>query len=228
MTKADLTRFFRSFSKARLLLPAARGNLYEFFVFLTTCGEARARGTQVRLSAPGGTYRVRASPGSLSKGYGFAEFTSSSGSSSELHNGIEIDGHSGMLHEADLLLIGGPGTGPSSTRTALQRRKLLWTAECKLYGSSSRLKGESRKAVGALLDWSGRAHASTRNQRAQGCIHCGLGFDACFVTNVRANLRPDIEYFLGAYEIEPCFGTAPRRKRKSTLRTHVASVVAKL
>ena len=30
--------------------------------------------------------------------------------------------YSGMLHEADLLLIGGPGTGSSSMRTALQQR----------------------------------------------------------------------------------------------------------
>lgn len=98
----------------------------------------------------------------------------------------------------------------------------------KLYGSSSRLKGESRKAVGAVLDWSQAAHQSTRTGRAQGCIHCRLGFDACFVTNVRANLRPDIEFFLGAYEIEPCFSTVPRRTTIGGFRKHVASVLAKL
>ena len=58
----------------------------------------------VHLWAPGGTYKVRASPGAFGAGFGFAKLISSSGVHYELHNGIEIDGQSGMNHEADLLL----------------------------------------------------------------------------------------------------------------------------
>ena len=172
---------------------------------------------------------VRASPGGLSGAYGYAVLTSKTSSSYQLHNGIEIDGQSGMLHEADLLLIGAQGTAPlGPPRSALGGRTLLWTAECKLYSASKRLKGESRKAVGAVLDWSQSGHVSVRNQRLQGCLHCGMGFDACFVTNVRQNLRPDIEYFLGAYEIAPCFGVLPRQKGLMDLRLHIGSVLSRL
>lgn len=227
MTKSDLRKFFRRYSRASLVLPVASGNLYEFFAFLTACDEALAQGVGVTMAAPGGTYKVRASPGALGGNFGYVELRSASGAVYELHNGIEIDGQSGMYHEADLLLLAAPGTAPGLTsRAALRQRQLMWTAECKRYGSSSRLKGESRKAVGAVLDWSQSAHASTRNGRAQGCIHCRLGFHACFVTNVSANLRPDIEYFLGAYEIEPCFGT--RGNASGTFRSHVASVMTQL
>src|SRR6266545_353163 len=105
------------------------------------------------MHAPGGTYIVRASPGALGGNFGHANLRAPSAADYQLHNGIEIDGQSGMLHEADLLLIAAYGTAPAGPpRSALQRQNLHWTAECKLYGSSSRLKGESRKAVGASMD----------------------------------------------------------------------------
>jgi hypothetical protein len=229
VTKTRLRRFFQVFSAARVRLPAARGNLYEFFVFLSVCDGARRAGLAVSLSAPGGTYVVRASPGALGGGFGYASITSQSRTHYELHNGIEIDGQSRMHHEADLLMLGPQGTAPSGPpRTALGGRQLLWTAECKLYGSSSRLKGEARKAVGAALDWSERSHPSNTNGRMQGCLHCGMGFKASFVTNVRQGLRLDIEDFLGAYEITPCFGTLPGQSSLGTFRAHVASLVSTL
>jgi hypothetical protein len=229
VTRVRLRKFFQRFSTARLQLPAARGNLYEFFVFLNVCERARRAGLAVSLSAPGGTYVVRASPGALGGGFGYASFTSPSATTYELHNGIEIDGQSAMHHEADLLLLGRRGTAPPGPpRVALSGRRLWWTAECKLYGSSSRLKGEARKTVGAVLDWSKASHPSNRNSRMQGCLHCGMGFDASFVTNVRQGLRPDIEDFLGTYEIAPCFGALPGQKSLTVLRSHVSAVVSKL
>jgi hypothetical protein len=38
-----------------------------------------------------------------------------------------------------------------------------------------------------------------------------MGFNAFFVTNVRQQLRPDIEYYLDAYEITPCLDVIPNR-----------------
>lgn len=222
----DLKRLFKKFSQVRLRLPAASGNRFEFFVFLTVCETARRSGWGVSLIAPGGKYLVRASPGSLGNGFGHALLTSKNSSTYELHNGIEIDGQSGMFHEADLLLIGAPGN--ASSRLALHGRALHWAAECKLYGSSNRLKGESRKAVGAALDWSQSAHQSTLNKRLQGCLHCGMGFKTFFVTNIRQNLRQDIEYFLGSYEIAPCFGVLPRQQGLKDLHSEISSLLSKL
>lgn len=181
------------------------------------------------MHAPGGTYIVRASPGALGGNFGHADLRSPGKAGYQLQNGVEIDGQSGMLHEGDLLLIADHGTAPAGPpRSALQGQNLHWTAECKLYGSSSRLKGESRKAVGASMDWSRSAHQSSRNGRTQGCLHCGTGFDACFVTNVRQGLRPDIEDFLGAYEVAPCFGMLPRSSGLSNFRSHIFSVLSNL
>lgn len=229
VTKNHLRRFFRKFSAARLRLPAAKGNLYEFFVFLNVCAQARKAGFTVSLSASGGIYIVRASPGALGGGFGYASLTSPRAKIYELHNGVEIDGQSTMHHEADLLLIGAPGTGSvGPPRVALGSRNLLWTAECKLYGSSSRLKGEARKAVGAVMDWSQACHQSGRNGRMQGCLHCGPGFEAFFVTNVRQALRPDIEDFLGAYEIAPCFGVLPHQTGLTNLQSQLSGVFSRL
>jgi hypothetical protein len=162
----DLRKFFQKFSRARLRLPAASGNRYEFFTFLNVCAEAQRCGFRVKMHGPGGTYIVRASPGALGGNFGHANLHSPSAATYELHNGIEIDGQSGMLHEADLLLIAAQGTAPvGPPRSALQGQSLHWTAECKLYGSASRLKGESRKAVGASMDWSCSAHPSRSNAR---------------------------------------------------------------
>jgi hypothetical protein len=225
----DLRKFFQRFSRARLRLPAASGNQYEFFAFLNVCAEARRSGFRVKMHAPGGTYIVRASPGALGGNFGHANLRAPSATDYELHNGVEIDGQSGMRHEADLLLIAARGSAPAGPpRTALQGQNLHWTAECKFYSSSNRLKGESRKAVGASLDWSFSGHKSGRNGRMQGCLHCGTGFDASFVTNVRQGLRLDIEDFLGAYEIAPCFGMLPRGRGLGTFRSHVSSVLSKL
>jgi hypothetical protein len=225
----DLRKFFQKFSRARLRLPAASGNRYEFFTFLNVCAEAQRCGFRVKMHAPGGTYIVRASPGALGGNFGHANLHSPSAATYELHNGIEIDGQSGMLHEADLLLIAAQGTAPvGPPRSALQGQSLHWTAECKLYGSASRLKGESRKAVGASMDWSCSAHPSRSNGRLQGCLHCGTGFSACFVTNVRQGLRPDIEDFLGAYELAPCFGMLPLSRGLGDFRSHVCSVLSNL
>jgi hypothetical protein len=225
----DLKRFFRRFSQAQVRLPAAAGNRYEFFLFLTVCEMARQSGFSVSLATQNGNYIVRASPGSLGGMFGHAQLTSPSGGSYQLHNGIEIDGQSGMLHEADVLLIGAAGTAHmGGARAALKGHTLVWTAECKLYGSSSRLKGESRKAVGAALDWSQSSHQSNRNSRAQGCLHCGMGFDAYFVTNIRQNIRQDIKYFLGSYEIAPCFGVIPRQKGLADLKLQLTSLLSSL
>lgn len=159
LTKVSLKRFFQRYSAARLRLPAAKGNVYELFVSLNACAAAQRAGLAVSLWAPGGTYIVRASPGALGGIFGHAALTSSRGATYELHNGIEIDGQSAMFHEADLLLVNAPGSAQGGPpRAALGGRDLLWTAECKLYGSANRLKGEARKTVGAVVDWSQSAH----------------------------------------------------------------------
>jgi hypothetical protein len=218
VSKPKLRQFFATFSAARVKLPAAEGNLYETFVFLHLCQSARAAGFRVAMVSQGGTYRVRASPGWFGGGFGFAVLQRKSGPVYELHNGIQFGGNSLMEHEADIVLVEAgqpPGTGVPS--------ELIAWVECKYYDSPSRLKGEVRKAIGAVLDLSCSTHASARGF-PQGCIHCGCRFHPFFVTNVDAGRRRDIERFLATYDVNPMFevkvsgaGLAPLRSTFQSL-----------
>lgn len=226
---ALLRRFFQVFSRLRVVVPTSKGNQYEFFTFLNVCLMAKRARLRVSMTGHQGKYVVRSSPGNLGGPYGYAILTTQNSTDYELHNGIEIDGQSGMKHEADILLLGARGTAAAGPpRSALLTQELMWAAECKLYSASSRLKGESRKAVGVTLDFSLTGHSSRRAGIISGCLHCGMGFEACFVTNVRQGLRPDIEDYLDAYRISPLFGVLPKRKSLRGLHAHARQMLSKL
>ena len=224
-----LRRFFQAFSRLRVVIPTSKGNQYEFFTFLHVCLTAKRAGLGVSMTGHQGTYIVRSSPGNLGGPYGYAILTTQKSTDYELHNGIEIDGQSGMKHEADLLLLGARGTAAAGPpRSALLTQELMWAAECKFYSAASRLKGESRKAVGVTLDFSLKGHPSLRVGVMSGCLHCGMGFEACFVTNVRQGLRPDIENYLDAYRVSPLFGVLPKRNSLRGLHAHARQMLSNL
>jgi hypothetical protein len=170
--------------------------------------------------APGGIFVFRSSPGNLGGNYGYAILTSKK-SSFELHNGIEVIGHSGMQHEADILLLSNASHPVTAQSTPTP---LSLTIECKLYASASRLKGEARKAVGMVTDWAERSHPSKQSLHQQGSLHCGKAFEAIFVTSVRAGLRKDIEAFLATYDVTPCFGAQPGAGGMRSLQGTLSSV----
>jgi hypothetical protein len=213
--REKLRAFFKEFATNRVRLPKADGNVYEFYVFLQVCRAMRHAGLSVSLVPSRGVYKVRASPGAINSQFGHAKLVTKQGLLYELHNGIEISGQSGMNHEADIVLLGDPVS---------QSSRPLLTIECKLYGSASRLKGESRKAIGTVLDWTASAHESRRTRQKQGCFHCGTLFPSFFATNVQAGLRPDIEQYLAAYEMEPAFGLFPRSRRLQRFHAAVEAV----
>jgi hypothetical protein len=101
-----LRSFFRAFSRLRVVVPTSKGNQYEFFTFLNVCLMAKRARLRVSMTGHKGKYVVRSSPGNLGGPYGYAILTTQNSTDYELHNGIEIDGQSGMKHEADLLLLG--------------------------------------------------------------------------------------------------------------------------
>jgi hypothetical protein len=208
-----------------------KGNLYESFIYLEACAAARRNGFGVNLISFGGTFIFRASPGNLGGNYGYANLTSPQGTPYQLHNGIEVIGHSGMLHEADILLL-------SNWNHPVTIRKpptpLSVTIECKKYASAPRLKGEARKAVGMITDWAQASHPSrlsrSRSPSAlqQGCLHCGKEFKAIFATSVRQGLRTDIEDFLTAYDVTPCFGAFTGAGGMSSLRSELSTAFKNL
>jgi hypothetical protein len=200
ISQASLRRFFKTFSKATVGLPKAEGNLYEAFVFLELCRQAQVSGFDVEMVSVNGDYRVRASPGYFGGDFGYAILSAPGRKRYEIHNGIQFIGNSRMEHEADIVLVGEKqpqGTGQPSALYVL--------IECKFYDSASRLKGEVRKAVGAVLDLSCSNHQS-KGGHVQGCIHCGCRFTPFFVTNIVSGRRPDIQTFLKTYEVDPMFG----------------------
>jgi hypothetical protein len=220
ISKVKLRQFFANFAAVKPRLPKAHGNLYEFYVFLEVCASARRAGFNVRLIASGSDYRVRASPGSYGGHFGYA-LLDSPPKQFELHNGIELRGNSLMEHEADILLI---DAAPAKGKQLTPRLVI----ECKLYESAARLKGEVRKAVGAVLDWSRSSHPTRISGRSSGCIHCGLGFEACFVTNVRAGLRRDIENFLTSYEVYPAFDVLAGAPGLTPFSRHIENILRAL
>ena len=225
LSKSNLRAFFACFSKAAPHLPKATGNLYEVFVFLEVCETAERLGFSISMVAPGPTFVFRASPGNLGAGFGYAQLTNRAGQCLELHNGIEVLGHSGMQHEIDVLVLKNSHSAmsPNSLRSSL-----VLTVECKHYDSVNRLKGEVRKVVGAVTDWSDSAHPSKLTGHSQGCLHCGRGFDALFATSVLHHLRPDIEAFLATYDVAPCFGALPGRGGMSHLSQTLREVLLPL
>jgi hypothetical protein len=212
-------------------LPKAEGNLYESFVYLEVCAAAQVNGFGVKLISSGGTFIFRASPGNLGGNYGYANLTSPHGTPYQLHNGIEVIGHSGMQHEADILLLS-HWNHPISVRKPPPSLSL--TIECKKYASAARLKGEVRKVVGMITDWAQASHPSRLSRPRssttlhQGCLHCGKNFEAMFATSVRQGLRTDIEDFLTAYDVIPCFGAFTGAGGMSTLRLALATALTTL
>jgi hypothetical protein len=231
ISRVRLEAFFRLFSTASVQLPKAEGNLYESFVYLETCAAARGSGFGVSLISFGGKFIFRASPGNLGGNYGYADLTSPNGVPYQLHNGIEVIGHSGMQHEADILLL-------SNWNHPVTVRKpptpLSVTIECKKYASATRLKGEVRKVVGTVTDWAQASHPSrlsaSRSSATlqQGCLHCGKEYEAIFATSVRQGLRTDIEDFLTAYDVTPCFGAFTGAGGMSSLRSALSTAFKKL
>jgi hypothetical protein len=224
ISRVKLEAFFSLFSTARLQLPKAEGNLYESFIYLEACAAALQNGFGVKLISFGGTFIFRASPGNLGGNYGYADLTSPKGTPYQLHNGIEVIGHSRMQHEADILLLSN-WNHPVTVRNP----PLAMAIECKKYASASRLKAEVRKAVGMITDWAQASHPSRQSRSRssstlqQGCLHCGKEFEAMFATSVRQGLRTDIEDFLKAYDVIPCFGAFTGAGGMSSLRSALST-----
>jgi hypothetical protein len=229
LSQTELEKFFKRFSLARRRLPKGKGNLFEVYVFLLACEQANRVGFNVDLRFSGSIFVFRASPGPVGGGFGYAQLLSNSGKSYELHTGVEIAGHSTMDHEADVVLLqaGAPNSALSPFERATGYAVRL-AIECKLYSDASRLKGEVRKIVGAVLDWSNAAHPSKNSGQPQGCLHCGVDLDAAFVTNVPCGRRPDIEGYLETYDVVPCFGVVKGSNGLARFDKYLSSVFGKL
>lgn len=232
ISKQHIERFFKSFSSARPALPQSAGNLFECFVFLVFCKAAINARFQVTLCTPLGqgtsTIRIfpfRASPGPLNSQFGYARLQSPKGTIYELHNDLEVRGHSGMEHEADILLL---DLDSQPKPTSATNAHLRLTIECKLYSNANRLKGEVRKFVGAVLDWSIQSHASHLRKTQQGCLHCGTGFVPFFVTNIAKGIRPDIEGYIATHDMLPVFSVDATAQGTGNLVTAIANELDKL
>jgi hypothetical protein len=213
--KAKLRQFFAAFATARVKLPRASGNLYELYIFLTICDAARGARYGVHLQGiVGGTYQVRASPGVIDSRFGYAALTSPRGTQYALRNGIEVVGHSSMCHEADVLLLRATVTSgrPSWKDVAL-------TLECKDYASVTNLKGEARKAVGAVIDMHPLGLLRTFQP---------IFYPAGFTTNVSLNHRPDILKYLRCYGVRPYFNVAPHQPGEARLSRQVSLFLSRL
>lgn len=226
LSKQHVEAFFAAFSKARAVLPNSAGNLFECFVFLAVCRAAIKAGFQVSLKSPSlGTFLFRASPGPLNYRFGYALLHSPRGTPYELHSDLEVLGHSGMEHEADILLLHFDFQ-PKPTSAKIDHLRLA--IECKLYGDANRLKGEVRKFVGAVVDWSRQSHPSQKNNTPQGCLHCGTGFIPFFVTNVRGGVRPDIEAYIATHDMIPMFSVDATQRGMRALVTAIKKELTNL
>ncbi len=225
--RREIRRFFRRYSSARVTVPATSGNLYELYVYVNLCDAIRSQGVALQLHTPApGTLRFRCSPGLATANYSYYSFTGpATGAAYQIWNGIEVYGNSMMRHEADIAIfkVPGPSNMPSGNLA-----ELVLSIECKCYSSASNLKGEARKIVGAVLDWSKSSHVSKVGHHPQGCIHCGTRFTPMFVTNVRQGQRRDIEQFIEAYDLHPRFGFSPRAGAVVTFRNMIQGTIASL
>jgi len=205
-------RFFRRFASAQVSIPKSSGNVYELFVYTLVCRAIDKAGHTVQFLSPAtGKFPFRSSPGRVSNNWGYCAFPGKHGRY-ELRNGVEILGHSQMRHESDMAIFRVSPNYPNALGT---QAELILTIECKHYATAAKLKAEARKNLGMVQDWSRTVHPSKRSSSPQGCIHCGLHFQPLFVTNVSSQLRPDIEGYLEAYDLEPCFGIAPYSQEAS-------------
>lgn len=222
-----IRRFFRRYSSARVTFPATSGNLYELYVYVILCDTIQMQGIGLQLHTPTpGEFRFRCSPGSAKSSFSYYSFTGpSTGDEYQIWNGIEVYGNSMMRHEADIAIFRVPS---QSSMPSGHRDELILSIECKCYSSPSNLKGEARKTVGAVLDWSKSSHVSQVGHHLQGCIHCGTGFTPMFVTNVRQGQRPDIEQFIDAYDLHPRFGFRPRAGAVSAFQNMIQNTVSSL
>ncbi len=215
--KKTIRRFFRLYSSARIVLPASAGNLYELYVYTIVCEAIQNCGFSLTVeSAVPGEFRFRCSPGVANTKFSYYKFSTPSGGHYQIWNGVEVYGNSMMRHEADIAIFKLPSHSDIPNG---DREQLILSIECKCYSSSSQLKGEVRKSVGAVLDWSRSAHTSKQGNHPQGCIHCGVGFNPVFVTNIRRGQRGDIEQYLEAYDLRPRFGIMPKTGAVASFKT---------
>lgn len=259
-----LEAFFKLFSTVRVKLPKNQGNLYECFVYLETCKAAKKEKYCVDLiRGVDELFHFRASPGRLRESghaskFGYASLISRRGRGKryQLHMGIQLEGHSGMDHEADILLLSEAHIlllSEENHRVTVQTTPPVLTIECKFY-REAKLKGEAREAVGMVTDWaqhslreraawlrreSGCAQESHPSQEAlpktssssepqRGCVHCGKKFEAIFATCVGQGLRPDIETYLTTYDVTPCFGVFPEALGMPSFQSTLETVFKKL
>ena len=183
------------------------GNKYELYVY---CLTHQALSSNFRLSPQsldgGNRFIFKCSPGPINISYSYFEFVDSKGNTCELRNGIEVQGYA-LDHEIDVcVFIKDPGLGYNSRPNHTCLRLSL---ECKMYNKASGLKGEARKFLGAMSDFSSKAKMPHKGTKNVGSVHLGFSFFRSFVTNVSSNLRQDIQDFLAAYVLYPQFGVVP-------------------
>jgi hypothetical protein len=196
-------RFFRRFAAARARIPKSSGHVYELWVYTLVCRAVGAAGFSVQFHTPvANSFPFRTSPGGVTNQYGYCSFAGANGSY-EIRNGVEIRGHSGMEHECDISIFRTPGPNIATSGTASD---LVVAIECKHFASSSKLKGEVRKNLGMVQDWSAVSHPARTTGSPQGCVHCGLTFEPAFVTNQPVGARSDIFGYLATYDLQPSFG----------------------
>ncbi len=199
----EVKRLARYAGASRVVLPTSDGNLYEALIFLSVLSALRtARLNPTLHNPPGREVRLRGSPGGPGPSYSYVSFTGTSGQYYQVWNGIEVTGHSGMSHEVDVGVFQVSHPGPMASVTLAE---LAVAIECKCYSSATALKPHSRTNLGMVTDLSKATHRAGTG-RYQGCIHCGKGFEAAFVSNVPTGARRDIQDYLQLYELNPQFG----------------------
>ncbi len=183
------------------------GNKYELYVYcLTHDALSRNFTLTVRSLDRNGKFKFKCGTGRINNAYSYFEFRGFNGNDYELRNGIDIRGHM-LEHEIDVCVL----IKDSSMGYSLDPRHncLKLALECKLYSNPNNLKGEARKFLGLMSDLSRIGLVTSSSSMVAGCVHFNFDFFRSFVTNIKSNIRQDIQDFLSAYTLYPQFGVLP-------------------
>lgn len=224
----QLTSSFRNFfarysSGMAPSRPKARGNLYELYVYTKVCEAVSQHHSLQAINLSGtGSFTFRCSPGYLSTR--FSHFRLVSGAHRfEIHNGLRVQGYL-TDHEVDVSVL----TTPLPQLRMPHHSSLRIALECKFYKSSSSLKGEGRKNLGAVIDCTHASHPIPPMHAQIGCIHCGIGFTPAFVTNITTAGSAGILSYLRGYGLNPMFevfpGSSGENRLMQFLNIHVQNL----
>lgn len=190
------------------------GNVYELYVYTLVHDALSKNYALTPVSLSGNQFRFKCSPGPINNSYSYFELSTSHGTY-HLRNGIEVQGNQ-MYHEVDICVFKANSRMINGYRPAITELSL--GLECKFYQSSSALKGEVRKYLGAMLDLAS-VFIRFANSHLVGCICLKAIFYKGFVTNQSG--RPDLLQYLNAYNLFPKFDINPNTTAENDLKNQI-------